>query len=90
MDDLTLEEPPPRERSAPANVQHSDVAEFLEGNPGQWAKVKVCTTVTQAGSFASNIRHGRLLAFQPAGKYEAVTRKEAVYARYVESADVQS
>lgn len=88
--DLVLEEPPPRERKAPANVKHSDVAEFLDANPGQWVKVKVCETVTQAGSLASNIRHGRLRAFQPAGKYEVVTRKEAVYARLAESADVQS
>ena len=52
----------------------------------------VLTPNAKSPSFANNIRHGLLAAFQPAGSFEATSRKNEdgthmIYARYVGGAE---
>lgn len=64
-----------------------DAAKALRANPGQWALVKVGSTAQAARNAAHQIRHGRIVAYQPAGQFDATSRtvsgEHRVYVRYV-------
>jgi hypothetical protein len=64
------------------------IAEELKKNPRKWAKVLTDRQSGSAAGFASSIRTGRSVAFQPQGTFEACSRtsgpgKADVWACYV-------
>lgn len=80
-------DPPPSKRGA-RTALYMDVVRDLKDKPGVWAIVKICPTMSIAGTMAHHIREGRYKAFRPLGRFESVSRvvdgKFIVYARYVE------
>lgn len=60
-------------------------ADELRRNPEQWALITDVDELSarQASALGNMIRRGRLLAFKPAGGFEAKVRGCGVYARYV-------
>lgn len=66
---------------------HFGIAEALKTKPGTWALVRSYASPNAAASTAWLIRNGRLRAYQPAGAFEAKSRRSGdegrVYARYV-------
>lgn len=61
-----------------------EIAEALRARPGEWALVAEGV----GPSIAHNIKHGSVSVYQPAGSFEAVSRKgkngrSDIYARYV-------
>lgn len=75
--------PPRINRNAGRPVAYQPEAAELRRNPGRWALVNTCETPKSAVSQASAIRTGNLVAFQPAGAFEAQSRGQAVYARFL-------
>ncbi|MFM9368093.1 hypothetical protein [Streptomyces sp. Da 82-17] len=79
--------PPPRQR----NTKHFRIAAALRGNADAWGVVARRANITRAASAAQAIKSGRLAAYAPAGRFEAVARtvvvdgveEHRVYARYV-------
>lgn len=57
-------------------------AEMRE-RPGEWAQFPSQPTPRAAYNLADNIRRGRLVAFAPAGTFEAIARKHSVWARFM-------
>ncbi|MFD3463864.1 hypothetical protein ACFWVM_29460 [Nocardia fluminea] len=75
--------PPRVARASGRPASYLEEAAELEANKGQWGRVMTCATPKRALAQASAIRKGNLVAFQPAGTYEADTRDTAVWARYI-------
>jgi hypothetical protein len=78
-------EAPPVERSKPRRIAEWDgVATDLRARPGEWALI---ATGAQHTGTAGQINAGRIVAFAPAGTFEAqrqtVDGEIRVYARYV-------
>ena len=84
MTELKWEEPPPAARGP---LGYEETAQQLKAKPGQWAIVATFPRRSNAGTLSHNIRIGRTAAWQPAGDFEAVSRKVGeevrVYARYL-------
>ena len=72
------EDPPESERGKP--IDHRLFASLLRSRPGQWARLPRVTDVFV-------IKNGGLPAYRPAGSFEAVMRRQRVYARYVGEAE---
>jgi hypothetical protein len=81
-------EAPPAPRSGPRSKtrrpKHYSIARQLKARPGEWALIFRDRTVSTPGV----IRKGGMVAFRPAGAFEAVSRsngkgKVDVYAKYV-------
>jgi hypothetical protein len=89
MTEITWATPPQSKRgtnSSRRSAEWESVAEALKQNPTQWALVRA-ETESCYGYF---IKTARLVAFQPAGAYEATVRKNQdnpkkydIYARYI-------
>lgn len=89
MTEITWATPPQPARGATGyrrSAEWTAVAEKLKENPNQWALVRK-ETESCYGYF---IKKARLVAFQPAGSFEATVRKNEnnpkkydIYARYV-------
>lgn len=83
------ENPPKRREVVEEKPQPSSavVAERLRNRPGRWARVRQFDNRNTAYVYANTISHGRTRAFEPAGSFEAVSRKNGqgvhVYARFV-------
>lgn len=75
--------PPGGPRSERGERAWVEEAKALRNRPGDWARITEKSTVFGATQMASYIRRGHLLAFRPAGRYEATHRGTVVYARYV-------
>jgi hypothetical protein len=54
------------------------IAEQLRQNPQRWAKIEVKST-----TYATLIPRGQVMAFRPAGAYEARTSKGSLFIRYI-------
>lgn len=67
----------------PVNPWHH-VAEALKRNPGEWRRI---TGHPARNVATTNIKHGVLAAFRPAGAYEAERRDGELWLRYIGSAD---
>lgn len=70
------------------SAYYSDFSAELKAKPGEWAVIDAGDRSDNGKySLAGNIKKGLQLAFQPAGSFEAVSRKVdgeiRVYARYV-------
>lgn len=87
---MRWEDPPPRAKPgrvyARGASSYDDVASTLRANPERWALVREVPTPSTSG-LGSAINCGRWACFQPAGTFEAVSRRvggvERIYARYV-------
>jgi len=68
-------------------VDYRDIAQELRGRPGEWARIEKPYSETGSRKFAYKACTGRIVAFRPAGDFEAVRRFEEgqyfVYARYL-------
>jgi hypothetical protein len=90
MNCFSFEELPPaaatRGGSAPSR-HHMEAAARLRESPGKWAVVKKPGTSLAARAAAHQIRSGSIVAYRPAGAYDAVARavdgEFRVYARYI-------
>lgn len=89
MSEFRFEEPPAAHQQ-PRGGQ-IEAAQKLRAKPGEWGMVTVCSTSGSSSSMARAIRVGTRTAWQPAGDFEAVSRKVdgeyRVYARYMPDAD---
>jgi hypothetical protein len=70
------------------SVKHLDFANTLVENPGRWAYFTSRDTQPVASAVANNVRRAMLAAFEPAGSFEAVSRKVTddewkVHVRYI-------
>lgn len=86
MSDLKWQDPPPNAAGRPSLTDWRAVAAALRERPGEWALVVEGVSI----STATNIKKARLVAFAPAGSFEAVarngsnkTKRADIYARYV-------
>ena len=78
---------PPKPHSTHRSGKHAGIAAKLRARPGEWALILRAASPT----IAEQIRKGGLVAFRPAGAYEAVSRRNGnasakrveIYARYV-------
>ncbi|WP_405775896.1 hypothetical protein [Streptomyces sp. NBC_01538] len=81
MDDLVFEDPPAPRKTNPA---YEAVAEALRKRPREWARVGAFPS---ASMIACNIKRGRPKVFEPAGAFDAVSRKvedeTVLYVQYV-------
>lgn len=82
----TWEKPPQTTgRGSVRSTVHREIAAQLRTRPGEWARIRDDGT-SQAASY---INKGTVAAYQPAGDYEAVSRRNTdgktftVWARYV-------
>lgn len=86
MTSIVFEEPPASKRGA-KSTRHRDVVAQLKARPGEWARIRTGTTRASVDSCAQQIRTGRLVAYNPAGTFEAVGRTVegayVVFARYI-------
>jgi len=69
--------PPPENGRARGRHDHDAIAAALRQKPGQWAMLP-----DAPGSLAGQIHYGSVIAYRPAGSYEAHIRQGNVYARY--------
>lgn len=83
-------EDPPRVDAYPrgGKGKHAAIAEQLKARPGVWGRVFSSASAESARSMAYFINRAvRVKAYEPAGSFEAVSRKidgeTHVYARYV-------
>lgn len=69
---------------APPNSarKYSRESDQMRNRPGEWAQFPDTQTPRSAYNLADNIRRGRLVAFAPAGSFEAIARNCSVWARY--------
>lgn len=72
----------PRGLKGPKPKYAEEVQELKE-NPGQWAPVAVKGDEKAGAMMVSQIRHGRLAAFRPAGDFEGYFENGEVFAKYV-------
>ncbi|MEU9599764.1 hypothetical protein AB0E06_23490 [Streptomyces sp. NPDC048109] len=81
MDELVFENPPPPRGT---NAENEDIAEKLRTRPREWARIGA---FSNADMLAANIKRGRPKAYEPAGAFEAVSRRVGqewlLYVRYV-------
>jgi hypothetical protein len=85
---IRWEEPPPAGSGNPDQrkpvLAHELIAVQLRRRPGDWALIHEQTSTP---AIISEINHGKLRPYRPAGAYECVSRKAAgvfqIYARYV-------
>lgn len=77
---VTWETPPQRK---PNRVSWLVEAQQLRSRPGMWARIADRNTKHSARSMVWQIHTGALLAFRPAGDFEASARDGAVWARYL-------
>lgn len=84
---LFEELPASTRKPAGETLRHSDTAEILKVNQGQWARIQERAKRGDAASAAYQIRNGALAAFRPAGSFDARSRSIGgrfyVYACYV-------
>lgn len=85
---LIWKDPPaPSIGHAKPSAEHLNTAHQLRARSGEWAVVKSCLTAEQAAGLAGRIRKGEIVAFAPAGEFEAITRQSPggreVYVRHV-------
>lgn len=88
---LRWEKPPPGGRGpakGPRRTAHWHAcAEQLRDRPRSWGVLIENEDYLSVGGMATQIAHGRLAAFRPAGSFEARTLSTpagfAIYARYV-------
>ena len=88
---MRWENPPetPKVHNHGGKVRAHDAAQ-LRNNPGHWGMLEEFPVEKRhdAGMLAWQIRHGKLVAFRPAGTFEASARTEGdlvkVYARFKE------
>lgn len=88
MSIIRWEDPPPHGSGSPGRgkqaIGHELIAVQLRRKPGEWALIH---ELKAAPALATEINHGKLRPYQPAGSYEAVSRQVdgmfRVYARYV-------
>ncbi|MET8627953.1 hypothetical protein ABZW30_30140 [Kitasatospora sp. NPDC004669] len=70
-----------------AETKHGRISRVLRDRPAEWAVVQRAGSIARAASAAQAIRSAKLLAYGPAGAFEAVARtvegEHRVYARYV-------
>jgi hypothetical protein len=84
MEELKFIDPPRDARAGKS--PHQSFADALKSRPGEWALI---AESSPSPALAGNIKRGRLLAYNPPGAFEAVTRRTAesgrfdIYARYV-------
>lgn len=64
-------------------IKYAADSDAMRQNPGQEREFPPMPTPRAAYNLADNIRRGRLVAFSPAGAFEAVARKTTVWAWYV-------
>lgn len=87
-------EDPPAAHSAAGKPKHPrrtdkwrTVATELRRRPGEWAVLLEAERFGNGGGIAGQIKAGALIAFRPAGAFDATTRTVdglyTVYARYV-------
>ena len=92
MSVFRFEEPPAPQSGRPSS--HAEAVQALKERPGEWGIVTICSTSASSGSTARAIRTGVRRAWQPAGDFEAVSRKVdgeyRVYARYMPDPDRSS
>jgi hypothetical protein len=85
---IRWEEPPPAGGGNPGQrkpvLAHELIAVQLRQRPGDWALIH---EQSSNPAIISEINHGKLRPYRPAGAYESVSRKVTgvfqVYARYV-------
>jgi hypothetical protein len=84
--EMEWEEPGPARRSATTR-DHAAITAELKSKPGEWAVIDKGLKRDAAGMLAHHIRRGMLVAYRPAGTYEAASRADGathrVHARYV-------
>lgn len=85
MSEIKWQEPP---ADARGRDKWGPVADELRAQPGRWALVAEGVSASMSTAF----KRGRIIAFQPAGSFEAVTRnvvdgRADIYARYVGKSD---
>lgn len=95
MPKITFKNPPASRRGRTPSAEWQSIADQLRRRPGKWALVKSGIN----GGFASHIKAGRIVAFAPAGSFEATWRQSAgptadkafpggdLYVRYVGEGD---
>jgi hypothetical protein len=76
---------PPESKTSGRPSKNQHVAEALRARPGQWALIHEAAA---SRSFTTIIMKGRVTAFEPAGEFEAVSRRRQdgrfdIYARFV-------
>lgn len=75
------------------SVRHQPIAEGLRELPGSWGRVKNYEWLSAAKAAVRQIEQGALIAYQPAGSFEAEVRighdgDAFVWARYLGTAEV--
>lgn len=63
--------------------EHQKIADSLRKRPKVWAEISEHPTVSSARAFGQSIRGGKNLAFTPPGTFEATTRGNKVWCRYI-------
>lgn len=72
------EGPPPPAAGRPGGLDYEDLAAQLREQPGDWAAVDAdALTRRQLQQVATRINRGDIIAFQPKGAFEALTRSLA-------------
>lgn len=75
MSDIEFEDPPPQYRGGGGRPAcHLPEAAELRGKPGRWAVLCVRPSRNKASCMAHQIRTGGLMAFGPAGAFQAMAR----------------
>lgn len=84
---IRFQEPPARSQRPTKRTKHEKIAATLRKHPADWALIAAYSTAASSNSIAYIIRKGKLAAYEPAGAFEAVSRRvgdtHRVYARYV-------
>jgi hypothetical protein len=86
---IRWEEPPPGRSNGGGKRESylAPLADELRANPGRWALVHIGDSSGQATGMATHIARGQVLAFAPAGDFDAVSRRvdgrHRVYAVYL-------
>lgn len=85
MAQLAFGQPPRSRQKRAGRGLHSEIAAILRKNPGQWARV----LGRRSANSARMISQGELIAYRPAGAFEARSSQRAdgdgcdIWARYV-------
>lgn len=87
MSEFRFEEPPADGRTTKKGRDHFKAAAAMQERPGEWAMIRTAATSQGARNAAHQIRGGRILAYLPAGTFDAVSREIdgefRVYARFI-------
>jgi hypothetical protein len=87
VESIQWSEPPLDSRGG--GRRHRPIAEALKNKPGEWAMIGTYPNARSSGQIAYAIRQASLVAYRPAGAFEAVGRRGQVFARYVGETDAQ-